>query len=121
MGQAVAERTILRKKADGSLETWADVSDRVALGNSLLCRSPQEQEAEYKLLKKHLLKANTLMSGRHLQHGDETQPQRGLEVFVNCATSSTSFMLFYLLMNGSGVGRCYDDDYYGGYRSEGVV
>lgn len=28
----------------------------------------------------------------------------------NCATSSSSFMLFNLLMNGAGVGRSYDDD-----------
>lgn len=33
-----------------------------------------------------------------------------MEVFTNCSTSATSFTLFYLLLNGSGVGRCYDDD-----------
>jgi len=31
-------------------------------------------------------------------------------VFTNCATASASFIMFYLLLNGSGVGRCYDDD-----------
>jgi len=110
MGLAVAQRTILRKKDDGSSETWADVATRVALGNSLLCSTPEEQQSEFLLLRKHLLNANTLMSGRHLQHGDELQPTRGMEIFTNCSTSSNSFMLFYLLMNGSGVGRCYDDD-----------
>ncbi|NJO64683.1 MAG: hypothetical protein HC836_43055 [Richelia sp. RM2_1_2] len=50
------------------------------------------------------------MSGRHLQHGDEHQPNRNMEVYTNCATSSTSFLLFYLLLNGAGVGRCYDDE-----------
>lgn len=110
MGQAVAERTILRKCADGNWETWAEVAHRVALGNSLLCETKEEQEREYKILHRHLLKATTLMSGRHLQHGDETQPTRNMEVMTNCATSCTSFALFYLLMNGSGVGRCYDDD-----------
>jgi hypothetical protein len=50
------------------------------------------------------------MSGRHLQHGDATQPGRTQELFSNCSTSCTSFALFYLLMNGSGVGRCYDDE-----------
>lgn len=109
MGQAVAERTILRKK-NGVWETWRDVADRVAYGNSLLCDTEEEQEQEYLLLRKHLRKANTLMSGRHLQHGDENQPKRNMEVFTNCATANNSFMLFYLLMNGSGVGRCYDDD-----------
>lgn len=110
MGQAVAERTILRKKSNGKWENWDDVAHRVALGNSLLCKTKEEQESEYKILYKHLSKASILMSGRHLQHGDETQPERNIEVFTNCSTSSTSFALFYLLMNGSGVGRSYDDD-----------
>lgn len=110
MGQAVAERTILRKKENGKWETWEDVATRVAIGNALLCKDKVEQEIEYAILKKHISKANILMSGRHLQHGDADQPNRNMEVFVNCATSFTSFSLFYLLMNGSGVGRCYDDD-----------
>lgn len=110
MGQAVAERTILRRKANGELETWADVANRVALGNSLLCKTQDETESEYKLLRKHISNGTLLMSGRHLQHGDATQPERTQEIFSNCATSSTSFLLFLLLMSGSGVGRCYDDD-----------
>jgi adenosylcobalamin-dependent ribonucleoside-triphosphate reductase len=61
-------------------------------------------------MKKHIGKASILMSGRHLQHGDETQPLRNKEVFTNCSTSAASFIMFYLLLNGSGVGRCYDDD-----------
>lgn len=28
----------------------------------------------------------------------------------NCSTAASSFLLFYLLLNGSGVGRAYDDD-----------
>ena len=110
MGQAVAERTVLRKKDDQTLETWGDVAHRVALGNSMLCICEDEKESEYNILRKHISKASLLMSGRHLQHGDETQPTRNSECFTNCATSPTSFMLFYLLMSGSGVGRCYDDD-----------
>ncbi len=110
MGQAVAERTILRRKANGVLENWGDVANRVALGNSLLCKTREETETEHKLLRKHISNATLLMSGRHLQHGDETQPERNQEVFCNCSTSATSFLMFYLLMNGSGVGRCYDDD-----------
>lgn len=110
MGQAVAERTILRKKEDGNWEDWGDVADRVALGNSLLCPNVADQKPEYQLLKKHIAKASLLMSGRHLQHGDAHQTKRNLEVFTNCSTASASFILFYLLLNGSGVGRCYDDD-----------
>lgn len=111
MGQAVAERTILRKKDTGEFENWGDVAERVALGNASLFDGPlHPKDSEYALLRKHIANGNTLMSGRHLQHGDALQATRNMEVFTNCATSSTSFLLFYLLLNGSGVGRCYDDD-----------
>jgi len=111
MGQAVAERTILRKKENGEFENWGEVAERVALGNSLLFDGPiHSSKSEYELLRRHIANGNNLMSGRHLQHGDSDQPNRNLEIFTNCSTSATSFLLFYLLLNGSGVGRCYDDD-----------
>ena len=126
MGQAVAERTYLRKLStkDGHVlsvdeveagepyewETWGEVAHRVALGNSLLAPSKKEQKEEYEIMNKHIANASLLMSGRHLQHGDAEQPKRNMEVFTNCATAPSSFALFYLLLNGSGVGRCYDDD-----------
>jgi ribonucleoside-triphosphate reductase (formate) len=109
MGQAVAERTILRKKPDGQFETWGEVADRVATGNTMLCPNPNDISGEQRLLRKHIAKASLLMSGRHLQHGDATQPSRNMEVFTNCSTAPASFLLFYLLLNGSGVGRSYDD------------
>lgn len=111
MGKAVAERTILRRNQDGSFETWSDVAHRVALGNSLLANDATHGSTEYQLLNKHIAQASILMSGRHLQHGDETQPARNMEIFTNCSTSATTYALFYLLLNGSGVGRCYDDDF----------
>lgn len=114
MGMAVAKRTYLRKvkEKDGEerYETWAEVADRVAKGNSLLGKGKKHQEAEYEILRRHIANGSLLMSGRHLQHGDETQPTRNMEVFTNCSTASSSYILFYLLMNGSGVGRPYDDD-----------
>lgn len=112
MGEAVARRTILRTKADGELETWGDVAERVARGNTGLLPAKLKKHAqeEYEVLKKHIANASLLMSGRHLQHGDETQVNRNMEVFTNCSTASSSYILFYLLMNGSGVGRAYDDD-----------
>lgn len=109
MGQAVAERTILRRIGD-RWETWAEVADRVAHGNSLLAPTAKEKASEYKLLKEFIGDGKLLTSGRHLQHGDSTQPSRNMEVFTNCSTSITTFGLVYLLLNGSGVGRCYDDD-----------
>lgn len=120
MGKAVARRTYLRKIADADSgkerwETWSEVADRVALGNTLLVNNikglgKKHQTQEYEVLRKHIANASLLMSGRHLQHGDETQPERNMEVFTNCSTASSSYTVFYLLMNGSGVGRAYDDD-----------
>lgn len=110
MPMAVAERTILRKVSEISRETWEDVAKRVALGNSLLCPNEDDRDRERIILEKAIGKGLLLMSGRHLQHGDRDQPKRGQEVFTNCATSPSSFLLFYLLLNGSGVGRSYDND-----------
>ena len=112
MGEAVAKRTILRTKENGKVETWEDVATRVAAGNVALLPKKLAKEAakEREILFRHIANGSMLMSGRHLQHGDETQPTRNMEVFTNCSTSSSSFILFYLLLNGSGVGRSYDDD-----------
>jgi hypothetical protein len=108
IGDAVADRTVNRKKPDGSVERWEDVAYRVALGNAML--HPATEGLEFEALHHHLRQASVLLSGRHLQHGDATQPTRNQEVFTNCSTSASSFILFYLLLNGSGVGRAYDDD-----------
>lgn len=89
-------------------EHWKDVAFRVAKGNTLL--HPEDSETEFLKMHHHLRKATLLMSGRHLQHGDVTQPTRNMEVFTNCATAAMSFLKFYLLLNGSGVGRAMDDE-----------
>lgn len=91
---------------DWRWETWEDVAERVTIGNVSLVEGCKDHGS----LLKHLRSATILMSGRHLQHGDATQTSRNLEVFTNCSTAATSFLLFYLLLNGSGVGRSYDDD-----------
>ncbi|MFZ1720925.1 MAG: ribonucleoside-diphosphate reductase [Microgenomates group bacterium] len=117
MGRAVARRTYLRRIQDEETgrerwESWGEVADRVAVGNTALIpsKNKKHRDQEYKILKKHISNGSMLMSGRHLQHGDATQPERNMEVFTNCSTASFSYVLFYLLMNGSGVGRSYDDD-----------
>lgn len=89
-------------------ERWEEVALRVARGNVAL--RPEDAPYEFDALHHHLRQASILMSGRHLQHGDESQPGRPLEVFTNCSTSAATFLTFYLLLNGSGVGRAYDDD-----------
>ena len=102
MGMAVAKRTYLRPG-----ECWADVAMRVAEGNCSLVPTSKEEEFE---LTKTIAKASFLPAGRHLQHGDRNQSTRNIEVFSNCSTACASFIKFYLLLNGSGVGRMYNDD-----------
>lgn len=106
MGVAVAARTVLRNTPK-QRETWGDVATRVAVGNLLM---HPEVQGEYLKFRDHIAHGRILMSGRHLQHGDAQQPTRNIEVHTNCSTAATSFMLFYLLLNGSGVGRSYDDE-----------
>src|SRR4029077_15112390 len=101
IGQAVADRTVNRPG-----ENWGDVAQRVALGSHLLHPESGDQDA----LQRHISQASILLSGRHLQHGDETQPSRPGEVFTNCSTSILRAPTFHMLLNGSGVGTCYDDD-----------
>lgn len=112
IGKAVADRTINRKIKDAfgrdTVEEWADVAQRVAMGNALLHRDTYEEE--FHAMHHHLRQASLLMSGRHLQHGDVNQPERPGEVFTNCSTSACSFLTFLLLLSGSGVGRSYDND-----------
>lgn len=99
-------------KPETEYETWGEVALRVALGNVKLVKSgPGRRDSnDFRLLKDHIAKATILMSGRHLQHGDVSQPERNMEVFINCATSCTRFNTFGLLLNGSGVGTDYSDD-----------
>ena len=96
-------------KNEGKIETWSDVASRVALGNALLEPNDEFSEKEFHHINHHIRQGSLLMSGRHLQHGDITQPTRNLELYSNCSTSAASFITFMLLLNGSGVGRSYDD------------
>ena len=109
MGVAVGRRTIFR---DSDQASFGNVADRVAAGNmALLGRTPTRADRLEQMRLRNAIATGALMtSGRHLQHGDLDQPSRNMEVFTNCATAITSFAKFYLLLNGSGVGRSYDDE-----------
>ena len=109
MGLAVARRTVFRPEDN---ECFGRVADRVAAGNmSLLGRPLTEAELDEQARLRNAIATGALMtSGRHLQHGDADQASRNMEVFTNCATAIASFAKFYLLLNGSGVGRAYDDE-----------
>jgi ribonucleoside-triphosphate reductase (formate) len=108
MGVAVARRTVFRPD---DAECFGRVADRVAAGNmALLGRTLTQAELQEQARLRNAIATGALLtSGRHLQHGDPTQPRRNMEVFTNCATAGASFAKFYLLLNGSGVGRSYDD------------
>ncbi|HEY8613788.1 MAG TPA: recombinase [Roseomonas sp.] len=105
MGVAVGRRTVFRPE-DG--ESFGRVADRVAAGNMSLAPAPDVLEQAR--LRNAIATGALLTSGRHLQHGDAGQAGRNMEVFTNCATAIASFAEFYLLLNGSGVGRAYDDE-----------
>jgi hypothetical protein len=108
MGIAVGRRTIFRPD---DAECFGRVADRVAAGNmALLGRDLTDAEQQEQARLRNAIATGALLtSGRHLQHGDSSQPERNMEVFTNCATAIASFAKFYLLLNGSGVGRSYDD------------
>jgi adenosylcobalamin-dependent ribonucleoside-triphosphate reductase len=109
MGLAVGRRTVFRPE-DG--DCFGRVADRVAAGNvGLLGPAAVAPTAllERARLRNAIATGALLTSGRHLQHGDAEQVTRNMEVFTNCATAIASFAKFYLLLNGSGVGRAYDD------------
>ncbi|MFO1028219.1 MAG: recombinase [Acetobacteraceae bacterium] len=108
MGVAVARRTVFRP---ADQDCFGRVADRVAAGNmALLGRELTDADRlEQARLRNAIATGTLLTSGRHLQHGDHEQPSRNMEVFTNCATAIASFAKFYLLLNGSGVGRSYDD------------
>jgi hypothetical protein len=108
MGVAVARRTVFRPD---DAECFGRVADRVATGNMALLGHvlTDAEQQEKRRLRNAIATGALLTSGRHLQHGDASQPERNMEVFTNCATAIASFAKFYLLLNGSGVGRSYDD------------
>ena len=103
MGTAVANRTYFRKN-----ENWGQLSHRVSLGNTLLHKTGK---SDFIFTRNAIASGKLLTAGRHLQHGDEDQPSRNLEVFSNCSTSISSFIQLLLLLNGSGVGRNYSDEF----------
>ncbi len=103
MGMAVGRRTVFRPEDQ---ECFGRVADRVVAGNTALGPVDPGEAAS---LRDAIATGALLTSGRHLQHGDADQAGRNMEVFTNCATAAASFAKFYLLLNGSGVGRSYDD------------
>ena len=110
MARSVWENKYARKTEQG-FQTWSERISEVVNGNFLLDPRARE-EFEPELAETLALAQAGVMpfSGRHLQHGDLRQPDKIGEVFTNCSTAMFSFIKFWLLLKGSGVGRCYDSD-----------
>lgn len=98
IGEAVARRTVLRKMKNGHDETWGNVAQRVAKGNALLTNNTRIKnkeehiESEANELESYIAKGALLMSGRHLQHGDEDQINKNQELFTNCFHRDTKIL-----------------------------
>lgn len=120
MPRSIFENKYSRRKPDGTMQTWAERVREVVAGNFLLdprrLQMGDDRKGAVPWHQAHTEKERTTelavagimpFSGRHLQHGDDAQPDRILELFSNCSTTLFSFQLFLLLLNGSGVGRDY--------------
>lgn len=111
-----------RIKEDGSFQSWQERISEVVEGNFTL--DPRFDTSltnyakvkdypvwkEYEITLNHAVKGIIATSGRHLQHGDAQQSNKIGELFTNCSTAVFSFLKFFLLLKGSGVGRSYDSD-----------
>lgn len=108
MPKSVFENKYARKKPGGSYQTWAERVVEVVGGNFALDpRSTDEIMPSYLRTVDLAVAGVFATSGRHLQHGDHRQPNLPMELHSNCSTAMFSFMLFRLLLRGSGVGRDY--------------
>lgn len=109
MGKSLFENKYSRRKPNGEFLTWAEhMRQNVVPGNFSL--ASQHDEAKYVRTEQLAVQGVLPFSGRHLQHGDLAQRSKTGERFTNCSTAMTSFQKFWLLMQGSGVGRLYDAD-----------
>ena len=113
MPLSIFEDKYARRLPEGRKQTWEERVTEVVEGNVALAKHFKglEVSSADKVEFLELMKRGVLpMSGRHLQHGDKGQIGRLGENYTNCSTSAFSFLKFWLLMKGSGVGRLYDED-----------
>lgn len=116
MALSVFENKYSRRKPGGTMQTYGERVREMILGNFMLdprwkgeATKDENPELWQDLVRSTSLAVAGIMptSGRHLQHGDTDQVDRGIELHSNCSTTVFSFMLFRLLLRGSGVGRDY--------------
>ena len=107
---SVYQNKYARRFSDGSYQPWKDRVVEVIDGNYSLLDKTDFTPLEVDETKNLAVKGVLPFSGRHLQHGDLSQRTAWMEKFTNCSTAMFSFVKFWLLLKGSGVGRCYDSD-----------
>ena len=139
IGLATGRRTYLRQYEDDSWESRDMVAARVAGGNVLIpyredsdidakkayvyelielvltdrrdeISTEEDIASEFLTLFDAIRTGGLLTAGRHLQHGDPDIINRPQEISTNCSTSIVSFVKYLLLLNGSGVGRLYNQE-----------
>jgi adenosylcobalamin-dependent ribonucleoside-triphosphate reductase len=118
MATKIFEDKYARTLPSGRKETWEEVATRVSLGNAELFELHTQAVRDtycsytgskdfYTTLHDYMSDGVIITSGRHLQHGDVGQSSRSGDRMMNCVTAVTSFLSFWLLMQGCGVGRLY--------------
>lgn len=96
------------RQINGTKQNYRDRVREMVAGNASLDKNITKDEMDK--FTAYAVGGITPLSGRHMQHGDLTQDTRNIEVFTNCSTTPFSFLSFYLLLNGSGVGRDYSSE-----------
>lgn len=110
ISKSVFENKYSRMNGNGEYQSWGERITDVIDGNFSLVYDDFHKIRDYKETLRLAKLGILISSGRHLQHGDINQKDKPGEVFVNCSTAMFSFVKFWLLLKGSGVGRCYDSD-----------
>jgi len=114
MASSVFHNKYSRKKEDGTYQTWGERITEVVDGNFSLDPRTEDHSEERNLDYNRTLDLSRqgvmVYAGRHLQHGDQGQKSKNGEKWTNCSTAMFSFVQFWLLMQGSGVGRDYSSD-----------
>lgn len=117
MPRSIFDSKYSRRKPDGTMQSWVERVEEVVAGNFAM-EHGYPIAAQWAMARKQdydrtleLARAGIFCtSGRHLQHGDLDQPNKVMELFTNCSTALFSFMMFRLLLRGSGVGRDYSSE-----------
>jgi len=110
MAKSIFENKYSRRKEDGSFQNWEERVSEVVDGNFSLLYDDFKDLSDYERTLELAVAGVMPFSGRHLQHGDMNQKFKLGETYTNCASASFSFVKFWLLLKGAGVGRCYDAD-----------